>query len=122
MPRPAIPNMPANVDLKIDLADQLKRRRLLRLEYQYVQVLAHLAVGIYARYTRRSFSDIVSFFGHPISLFIMNKCRRRKTQLSSEADRVALERTTESGPDVDEDYVYLKTHLELETILCTEYR
>ena len=52
----------------------------------------------------------------------MNKFRWRKTQLSSEADRVALERMAESGPDVDEDYVYLKKHLELETILCTEYR
>ena len=57
MLQPVIPNMPANVALKMDLADQLNWQRLLCLEYQYIQVLAHLAIDTFAH----SLGDLFSY-------------------------------------------------------------
>ena len=43
-------------------------------------------------------------------------------RLAAEAERAIAEYTAGGGPTTNRTEIMLKTHLELQTILCTEYR
>lgn len=49
---------------------------------------------------------------------VVNRCNRRDTRLAAEADKAIAAHAA----DEDEADIRLKTLLELQTILCTEYR
>lgn len=70
---------------------------------------------------RTSFFGVVWFFGPLVYRLIVNRHGQRDLRLVTEARKVIAEsRANNSGPSRTE--IVLKMHLELQTILCTEYR
>ena len=71
---------------------------------------------------RASFFGVASLFGPLVFTFIVNRQMRRDIQLTAEAELVVAESTAGMGPGANQAEVVLRIHLELQTILCTEYR
>ena len=71
---------------------------------------------------RDSFFEVLSFFGPTIFGVVVNRHHQRDVQLTAEARRVIAARTSNMGPGARKDYIRFKTRLELQTLLCTEYR
>lgn len=53
---------------------------------------------------------------------IKNRCRQRDMRLAAEANRAVAAQIAERGPGANNTHIQLKTQLELQKILQTEYR
>ena len=57
-----------------------------------------------------------------ISVVVTNRYMQRDMRLFAEADRVIAANTVDGSPEANETHIGLSVQLELQTILCTEYR
>jgi hypothetical protein len=73
-------------------------------------------------YLRTSFFTIINLFGPTIFVVTANHYGRRDLLLTVAADEAIVARIAEKGPQANEDYIRVKIQLELQTVLCTEYR
>jgi len=53
---------------------------------------------------------------------VVNRCNQRDAQLAAEAQEIVNTHTTDGDYEGSEANVRLKVLLELQTVLCTEYR
>ena len=71
---------------------------------------------------RNSYLEIISLFGPTVLTIVMNHHHTRDARLTLEANGAIAARATGGDSGGNNVYVTLKTQLELQTILCTEYR
>lgn len=111
------------IGILADLEERLRLRGNLRRQYQCVCSLATCPAQTTANFSdrRNSYLDVVSLFGPTILAIILNRCNQRDTQLAAEAEEaiIAQEDGNYEGGETQRG---LKIHLELQTILCAEYR
>lgn len=65
---------------------------------------------------------VVRLFGPMIHALVVNRLQQRDSRLAAEATKVVYGYVADGAPEATVVYVRLKTLLELQTILCTEYR
>ena len=82
----------------------------------YIDIACSLAQS------RKSFANVVSLLGPVIPTLIANRHSERKRRLVAAAKDAFVEYMLERGPWADETYARLSVQLELQTVLCAEYR
>lgn len=110
-----------------DLAKQLELRRKLAEEYRCARsstafVSCGFDVDVEPSHSRRSFFEVIGLFGPVIHSTVANRHAQRDAQLITEANRVIVANIGGRGPGVDNTRILLSIQLELQTLLCTEYR
>jgi len=115
-------NTPTFKFLPRTLEGDLKDRTRLRKEYEYVFFYDSYNPGVKSPHRRLSYIRIIHLFGPTISTLVGVHHLNRDLRLAEEAKK-AIDRYAASGaPESSVAYVGLKIWLEVETILCTEYR
>lgn len=105
-----------------ELTENLQRRKKLRMEYQYVHLSIITSMLTPNLYSRKSFFDIARLFGPTMHTVITNRHRERDIRLTAEADKAVVARMANRGSGTSDDRIELNIQLELQTLLCTEYR
>lgn len=117
-----------NIQIKTpsELVEELGLRKKLWKQYRCVHLSISTAVrhgvNIKSLHPRRSFFNVVSLFGPAIFTAIMSRHGQRDQRLIAAADEAVTAHMVERNPGSSETYIWLKTQVELYTILCTEYR
>lgn len=105
-----------------ELTEELRRRKKLRMEYQYVHLLIVASMLTPNLYSRKSFLDVARLFGPTVHTVITNRHRERDIRLTAEADKAVVARMVNRGSGTSDAHVELNIQLELQTLLYTEYR
>ncbi len=71
---------------------------------------------------RASFYEVISFFSDDVYTMVVDWQRDRDIGLKEEAEATISDQIMERGSIEDEVEIKLTVYLELETILCEEYR
>ena len=79
-------------------------------------------VDIESQHWRTSYFDVIQLFGPTIFVAVVNHNHQRDARLVAEARDAIAARIADGDPRTDATYIRLKTRLELQTILCEEYR
>jgi len=110
-------------DMTTELEERLVVRKDLRIQYQYVCLLTtpQNHVGVDRPNRRRSYFNVIHHFGPEIRAVIVSRCNRRDRQLSVATQRAIFAHAASGGPE-GRKVKRLKTQLELQTVLCAEYR
>ena len=119
-----IKTLPTEPDIVTELMDMLEVRRDLRREYRYVHSI-DCGCGFDAQPSRlrNSCLELIHLFGPTIFALVVHRCQQRDARLVAEAaEAVGSHMMVDGTPRTNAAYAGLKTQLELETILCTEYR
>lgn len=109
--------------LRIDkLTEDLELRKVRCAEYQWVSynfsLFQHQHVYLISR---ASFFEVLWLFGPLVCMIIVDRCSKRDQRLIMEAEAVIAKSVADKDQESKTEIV-LKTHLELQTVLCTEYR
>ena len=79
-------------------------------------------IVIESSHYRGLFLEVLGLFSPTIFGVIAGHHFQRDVQLANEAIRTIAACTSNMGPGARKDYIRLKMRLELQTVLCTEYR
>ena len=108
-----------------ELVEELALWHRLCMEYRLAHSLTasvQMSLDIEPSHSRSSFFGVIRLFGPTIFAAVVNRHNQRDIQLAAEADKAIVAHMNDRGPGASEVSVRLSTLLELQTILCTEYR
>ena len=119
-----IKTLVAEPDTITELMNMLEVRRDLRRQYRYVQTInCSCTFETQPSCLRNSCFEVIHLFGPTIFALVVSHYQQRDAQLAAgAAEAIGTHMMVDGTPTTNMIYVGLKTQLELETILCMEYR
>ena len=112
------------IEMYTELQERLRLQKNLCTQYRYVYlpIAPPTHAGVDSLNRRSSYFEIIGLFGPEILAVVVTRCDRRDRQLSVEAEKAVIAHGGNRDHERSNVDARLKTRLELQMILCAEYR